>query len=55
MESLVEKGFFMAKNIPKISCPHHQKIFKKIISCSLAHIVHLLTLMLTRSQNNVIG
>jgi hypothetical protein len=46
---------YMAKNIPKISCPHHQKIFKIIISCSPTHIVHLFTLMLTHSQDNVIG
>jgi hypothetical protein len=45
----------MEKNIPQISCPHHRNIFKIYISCSHAHIVHLLALTLTHSQDNVIG
>ncbi len=36
----------MWQNNPKICCPHHQNIFKKIFSCSFTH-AHPLMLMFT--------
>ncbi len=42
------------KIFPRICCPHHQNILKKIFSCSLPH-VHSFMFTLTCSWNNVVA